>query len=418
MLTGIHATVKGHFSYVTPLPIEFPFGVPDKMMKELQEAGQDKVDLESLLAKYEPSLHHALSYGEDAARDGNTGNLQAYTSPLRSQELSKAELFGLSQRCVSDCLPDLDLGDALEAIKNPNLMNSPNAARDQLFDVLSGRVVAASLQDEFKFAPWSLCYGGHQFGSWASQLGDGRAISILTTPAPQLSPSGNTQPPQVELQLKGAGRTPYSRFADGLAVLRSSVREFLGSEAVAALDIPTSRALSLCHLPDVKVTREEIESAAVVCRIAPSWLRIGNFQIQHVREEWDHVLQLAQFAAKQVMHLDGDTVGKPLLREVARRNAIMVAAWQVSGFMHVRLRQRSSSRVIRLTPSAGSHQHRQRVNSRSYHRLWAVSHVQPQILQANSPVGMRSWTFSNRTTSAIIAMIWGVVCFDLSLQRH
>lgn len=323
--------VKGHFSFVTPLPVEFPFGVPDKLIKQLEAAGQKDIDVETLLAQYEPRLDQPVRY-EGTEATGDT--LSAYTSPLREQALSKAELFGLSQRCIDDCLPDLDVGDAFEVIKNKGAAQSHNVARQQLVDVLSGNVVAAKTGEK-PFAPWSLCYGGHQFGSWANQLGDGRAISVLTTPAPSLAPSGNQQPPQVELQLKGAGRTPYSRFADGLAVLRSSVREYLGSEAVAALDIPTSRALSLTHLPDIEVQREQMESAAVVCRIAPSWLRIGNFQIQHTREEWDMLLQLARFVAGQVLHVDGPAVGKSILHEVARRNAIMVAGWQAWGFMHV-----------------------------------------------------------------------------------
>lgn len=321
--------MNAHFSYVTPLPIEFPFGVPPSVVQELEKAGTDKIDLETLLARYEPNVQHPVKYAS-----GADSTLTAYTSPLRSKVTSQAELFGLSRRCLEDCLPDLDVGDAFEVIKNQGTSSSSNEARKQLLDVLSGNVVAASLGEK-PFAPWSLCYGGHQFGSWASQLGDGRAISILTTPAPSLAPSGNKQPPQVELQLKGAGRTPYSRFADGLAVLRSSVREFLGSEAVAALDVPTSRALSLIHLPNIEVQREEVESAAVVCRIAPSWLRIGNFQIQQAREEWDLLLQLSRFAAEQVLHLPDKKVGKAILKEAARRNAIMVAAWQNWGFMHV-----------------------------------------------------------------------------------
>lgn len=361
--------VNGHFSYVTPLPIEFPFGVPDSVVEELQKAGADKIDLEQLLARYEPSLQHPVHYDappnpSSTAQQGEA--LTAYTSPLRGKVTSKAELFGLSRRCLQDCLPDLDVGDAFEVIKNKGSAesSSANPARQQLVDVLSGNVVAAQFGDK-PFAPWSLCYGGHQFGSWASQLGDGRAISILTTPAPSLVPSGNKQPPQVELQLKGAGRTPYSRFADGLAVLRSSVREFLGSEAVAALDVPTSRALSLIHLPDIEVRREEMESAAVVCRIAPSWLRIGNFQIQQTREAWDLLLQLTQFAARQVLHLEGQqNIGKAVLKEVARRNAIMVAAWQNWGFMHV-----SSECPVFDAISAddrswsGRHQYRQRLHS-------------------------------------------------------
>jgi uncharacterized protein YdiU (UPF0061 family) len=117
-------------------------------------------------------------------------------------------------------------------------------------------------------------FPGHQFGSFAGQLGDGRAISLLSTPATE-SVAASTGLRTVELQLKGAGRTPYSRFADGLAVLRSSIREYLGAEAVAALKVPTSRALALVHLPEVKVRRETMENAAIVMRASGSWIRIG-----------------------------------------------------------------------------------------------------------------------------------------------
>ena len=123
--------------------------------------------------------------------------------------------------------------------------------------------------------PYAACYGGHQFGSWAGQLGDGRAITLgeLT----------GVDGGRWELQLKGAGPTPYSRRADGRAVLRSSVREFLCSEAMFHLGIPTTRALSLINTGE-PVWRDlfydgngQEEPGAVVCRVAPSFLRFGNF---------------------------------------------------------------------------------------------------------------------------------------------
>jgi uncharacterized protein YdiU (UPF0061 family) len=150
---------------------------------------------------------------------------------------------------------------------------------------------------------------------------------------------GRFSPAVAELQLKGAGRTPFSRFADGLAVLRSSVREYLGSEAMAALGIPTSRALALTHLPDLEVIRERKETGAVVCRVAPSWLRIGSFELLQSRADWDALLQLTRYAAEHVFGYDltkhGHEVARLVLKEVAIRNAHMVAGWQVYGFMHV-----------------------------------------------------------------------------------
>lgn len=180
----------------------------------------------------------------------------------------------------------------------------------------------------------------HQFGSWAGQLGDGRAITLKETINPQTSS-------RWEIQLKGSGRTPFSRFADGLAVLGSSVREFLASEAMAALKIPTSRALAIVSVPEVKVLRERVETAAITTRLNSSWLRIGSFQIHSSRAEWESVRILGEYVTREVLKLKGfETLGlpsdevdqkpwaKPMLEEVARRNAKTFALWQCQGFMH------------------------------------------------------------------------------------
>jgi uncharacterized protein YdiU (UPF0061 family) len=206
--------------------------------------------------------------------------------------------------------------------------------------------------------PWAQCYGGWQFGSWAGQLGDGRAISLFET----TNPSTKTR---YELQLKGAGITPYSRFADGKAVLRSSIREFVVSEALNALRIPTTRALSLTLLPHSKVRRETLEPGAIVARFAQSWLRIGNFDILRARGDRALIRKLTTYIAENVFEgweslpvrnpaeegNDGgplstgvarDTIEGPkgleenrftrLYREIVRRNAKTVAAWQAYAF--------------------------------------------------------------------------------------
>ena len=204
--------------------------------------------------------------------------------------------------------------------------------------------------------PWAQCYGGWQFGSWAGQLGDGRAISLFET----TNPSTGTR---YELQLKGAGLTPYSRFADGKAVLRSSIREFVVSEALHALRIPTTRALSLTLLPHSKVRRETLEPGAIVARFAQSWLRIGTFDILRARGDRDLIRQLSDYIAENVFEgwsslpgrnpaddgkaAVGPSVGKDdiegpagleenrytrLYREIVRRNAKTVAAWQAYAF--------------------------------------------------------------------------------------
>ena len=162
--------VKAHYAYVTPLPVGFPYAVSEEVAKELidQETGQ--VDIEAVLAYYEPSLD-TVAYGE-------AGKVQAFTSSARDKAISKAELFGLSQKCLDEVLPGLDVGDAFEHIKSGEV-SKPNEARDQLLAVLSGKAVLGKVDGEgLQFAPWSLCYSGHQFGSYAGQLGDGRAISI------------------------------------------------------------------------------------------------------------------------------------------------------------------------------------------------------------------------------------------------
>ncbi|WFD32793.1 hypothetical protein MSPP1_003844 [Malassezia sp. CBS 17886] len=185
--------------------------------------------------------------------------------------------------------------------------------------------------------PWALRYGGHQFGEWAGQLGDGRAITLQDTVNPD---DGQ----RWELQLKGAGRTPYSRFGDGLATLKSSLREFLASEYMAALGTPTSRAMCVVCLPDLRVVRETTTPAAIAMRLASSWLRIGSFQIHASRGEWESARILGEYVARElfgwtdVVKGAGGGVRAPwaerLLREVALRNARTCALWQVYGFMH------------------------------------------------------------------------------------
>ncbi len=181
----------------------------------------------------------------------------------------------------------------------------------------------------------SACYGGHQFGNWAGQLGDGRAITL----GELVSPSGR----HWELQLKGAGPTPYSRRADGRAVMRSSVREFLCSEAMHHLGIPTTRALSLLETGE-SVLRDILydghprdEPGAVVCRVAPSFLRFGNFEIFASREEVTVLRALADFTIRTYFPELGEptrSVYVEWLKEVARRTAEMVAKWMAVGFVH------------------------------------------------------------------------------------
>ena len=169
--------------------------------------------------------------------------------------------------------------------------------------------------------PYAACYGGHQFGTWAGQLGDGRAIT--------LGEVVNGAGERWELQLKGAGATPYSRTADGRAVLRSSIREFLCSEAMAALGIPTTRALSVVgsHAP---VRREAIETAAVVARLAPSFIRFGSFEHWAARNKHAELRQLADYVIDRFRPACREAANPyaALLADVGRRTGETIAKWQ------------------------------------------------------------------------------------------
>ncbi len=183
--------------------------------------------------------------------------------------------------------------------------------------------------------PYAACYGGHQFGNWAGQLGDGRAITLGETV--------NAAGERWELQLKGAGPTPYSRTADGRAVLRSSIREFLCSEAMFHLGVPTTRALSLVATGN-QVMRDmfydghaKLEPGAIVCRVAPSFIRFGNFEIFAVREDADVLRQLVDFTiARDFPHISGSVPEQRAqwFREVCERTAIMIVHWMRTGFVH------------------------------------------------------------------------------------
>lgn len=177
--------------------------------------------------------------------------------------------------------------------------------------------------------PLAAVYSGHQFGVWAGQLGDGRAILLGEALAPT-EPTGT-----LELQLKGSGKTPYSRMGDGRAVLRSSIREFLCSEAMAALGIPTSRALCVIG-SDLRVMREMPETTAVVTRMAQSFVRFGSFEHWFYKDRKPELQILADYViANSYPELQG--VARPyhaLLAEVTRRTAVLVAQWQAAGFMH------------------------------------------------------------------------------------
>ncbi|MBX2798142.1 MAG: YdiU family protein [Myxococcales bacterium] len=183
--------------------------------------------------------------------------------------------------------------------------------------------------------PYSACYGGHQFGHWAGQLGDGRAITLGEVVAPDDQ--------RIEIQLKGAGRTPYSRGADGRAVLRSSIREFLCSEAMHHLGVPTTRALSLVRTGDQVLRdmfydgRAAMEPGAIVCRTSPSFLRFGTYQIFAARRDAKTLQKVVDHTLRwHFPEIDREAPDALVqwLCEVARRTAHLVVHWQRVGFVH------------------------------------------------------------------------------------
>jgi protein adenylyltransferase len=177
--------------------------------------------------------------------------------------------------------------------------------------------------------PYAARYGGHQFGHWAGQLGDGRAITLGEI----IATDGSRQ----ELQLKGAGKTPYSRTADGRAVLRSSLREFLCSEAMHRLGVPTTRALSLVTTGEIVIRdmfydgNPEPEPGAVVCRVAPSFVRFGNFQIHAAHQELDALKRVADYVIRE--HYAASSY-PDFFDEVCRRTALLMVDWMRLGFVH------------------------------------------------------------------------------------
>jgi len=176
----------------------------------------------------------------------------------------------------------------------------------------------------------STLYAGHQFGVYVPQLGDGRAILIAQ--------ARNARGELWELQLKGAGKTPYSRFGDGRAVLRSTIREYLCGEALHALGIPTTRALCITGSPD-PVQRESMETAAILCRMAPSHLRFGHFEVFYYRNRHDRLAPLADHVIDNYFPHRSRQGGAPAayrdwLAEVVERTARLMAQWQTVGFCH------------------------------------------------------------------------------------
>jgi uncharacterized protein YdiU (UPF0061 family) len=207
-------------------------------------------------------------------------------------------------------------------------VNETDFTSEEFKNVFTGNTVLANTK------PYAMCYGGHQFGQWAGQLGDGRAINLAEV---------EHQDKSWVIQLKGAGETPYSRTADGLAVLRSSVREYLCSEAMFHLGVPTTRALSIGLTGD-EVLRDMMyngnsayEKGAVVTRVAPSFLRFGSYEILAARGDHETLKTLVDYTVQNLFsHLGNPskTTYINFFKEVSERSLEMVIHWQRVGFVH------------------------------------------------------------------------------------
>ena len=204
-------------------------------------------------------------------------------------------------------------------------VKEPGTSKD--ISILGGNLITESMY------PYAACYAGHQFGQWAGQLGDGRAITLGEWEAP----GGKVW----EMQLKGAGPTAYSRRADGRAVLRSSVREYLMSEAMYHLNVPTTRALSLVStgeniLRDMFYDgRPEHEPGAIVMRVSPTFLRFGNFELLAARNEIANLKNLAEWTIERYFpHIEGDDKILAWFKEVVELTADLMVEWLRVGFVH------------------------------------------------------------------------------------
>ncbi|QWX83143.1 YdiU family protein [Cellulophaga sp. HaHaR_3_176] len=255
-----------------------------------------------------------------------------FTNELPEDPISENTRRQVEKACYSYVVP--------KKTSNPQLIHtSPEMAKNLGFtseDLKSTKFLNIITGNEIieNSKPYAMCYGGHQFGNWAGQLGDGRAINL-----------GEIlyDDKKWALQLKGAGETPYSRTADGLAVLRSSIREYLCSEAMYHLGIPTTRALSIALSGD-KVLRDvlyngnpDYEKGAIVSRVAPSFLRFGSYEIFSSRQDYKTLKNLVDYTIKNFYPQIKSTSKEAYIaffKEVTERTLEMIIHWQRVGFVH------------------------------------------------------------------------------------
>ncbi len=261
-------------------------------------------DKDLKMVKTSDTLSPSKGYAELAPKTRTDNPYLFYCDP---SSLDRPDLISISSGASSDLL----LSD--EKIKDS----------DNWLQLLSGQATICG------FPSYASIYAGHQFGVFVPRLGDGRAINIGMI---------NNH----ELQLKGSGSTPYARHADGRAVLRSSIREFLCSEALHGLGIPTTRALSIFS-SQTPVYREKIESGSVICRVAPTFVRFGNFEYLSSQRHNESLLKLVSYLQNRIPQFvdlnnipNSDTEGRIglFLKIVCTNTADLIANWMSVGFMH------------------------------------------------------------------------------------
>ncbi|CAN6624585.1 protein adenylyltransferase SelO, mitochondrial [Trichomonascus vanleenenianus] len=223
---------------------------------------------------------------------------------------------------------------------SPALMEELGIAGDEknqkFLDILAGQSLSDSVY------PWAKAYSGWQFGEWGGQLGDGRVVSLFEV-------QNKDRTNRYEVQLKGAGKTPFSRYADGRSVIETTIREALASEALHGLGIPTTRALAAIRLPGMTVKRKRVsEECAITVRLAESWVRFGTFDFHRSRGNRDEMRKLADYCIEEVYRnklqvKEGETRYDSFFREVALRSARLVALWQSHGFVNGALNTDNSS---------------------------------------------------------------------------
>ena len=208
----------------------------------------------------------------------------------------------------------------IENVQLKQELGLENIEKQKLLDIFNGLLSIKNLK------PLSMAYSGHQFGQYVEQLGDGRGLLLGKV---------DSSEGLVDIHLKGAGKTPYSRFGDGRAVLRSVIREYLCGEAMHALSIPTSRALMIIG-SDEMVIREKSETAAMLARTAKTHIRFGNFEYFHYNNKPEYVKVLADFCIENYPAYFSRSKNKyeEFFRSVVEQTACMIALWQACGFSH------------------------------------------------------------------------------------